>query len=268
MDNIFEQFSIWLKRFFLVATFLALAWLNVKMLNDVFAARIEFVITGFLFFSFATWVYLVDALSVGDGEGDDERKSSNQVFLAWVGLILSAIGELSLATLEIMRMQMFVAIPDWLSTAVIMIIEAAIILHAILGVAYLAAAARYNKALNKLFERSRRLATEEKTRRAIAKVDLEIRDETAVQTINLTRSMLQATLPIIAKKQSIEMATDIAKTFGMDADPAVAAAFSQAIDDYMSRQQTMAMSRATIIDATAHEPSQNFTSAAGPNQQA
>lgn len=245
MSNVFGTIGVWLKRFFFAATALAVAGLNLLMLMDVFNDQVLFVAMGMVFFSIATWVYLVTAFSA------TEDSSGVQVSIAWAGLVISLIGELSMAVFEIVRMQKFVLPPIWINTVVVIVIEVAIIVHLLLGIAYFAASGSYNERLNRLFENSRRKNTEEKIRKSRADAELHIQKEATDQGIQLTRSMLEAALPVVAERKARMMASEIARTFGLDADPSLQGAFEQAIREYKDGYTTRALHPELVIDSQA-----------------
>jgi hypothetical protein len=247
MSGVIRFIGDWIKRFFFVATALSVAGLNLLMLMDVFRQDILFVILGMVFFSIATWVYLITAFSARE----DSNRSGAQIGLAWAGLGISLVGELSMATFEILRMQSFIITPPWVSTVTIIVIEAAVIIHLLLGIAYFAASEDYNETLSRIFENSRRRAADEKLRQARANAELAIQEEATDTGIDLTRSMLAAALPIVAERKARLMAGEIARTFGMDADLEMQHAFEQAIHEYREGYHTRAVAYHTVIDGTA-----------------
>lgn len=248
MSGVFKFLGEWVKKFFFVATALSVAGLNLLMLMDVFRQNILFVILGMVFFSIATWVYLITAFSAQE----DSNRSGAQIGIAWSGLGISLVGELSMATFEILRMQSFIVTPPWVSTVTIIIIEAAVIIHLLLGIAYFAASEEYNSTLARIFENGKRRAAEEKLRAARAAAEIAIQEEATDTGIELTRSMLAAALPIVAERKARLMAEEIARTFGMDADIAMQRAFNHEIKKFQREHNSMAYQ--TVIDAEAHDP--------------
>ena len=235
MGNVFSGIGDWAKKGFFVLTALAIAGLNLLMLMDVFQSNILFVILGMIFFSVATWVYMVTAFAAND------KTSGAQSILAWIGMILSLIGELSMAVFEILRVQSFIAPPVWIDTVTIIVIEVAIIFHLLLGIAYFASSADYNEKLNRLHEDSKRRKSDEKLREERAKAEIKIQEDATKQGVVLTKSMLDAALPIVAEQKARLIAMEIARTFGLDANPELNHAFEIAIRTYRAGQQTAAL---------------------------
>jgi hypothetical protein len=246
MNSVMNWLGDWAKKFFFLATALAVAGLNLLMLMDVFRGQVLFVILGMVFFSIATWVYLITCFSARE----DSQRSGAQIGLAWAGLGISLVGELSMAAFEVLRMQSFVITPPWVSTVTIMIIEAAIIVHLLLGIAYFAASADYNETLHRIFENSRRRDAEEKIRTVRAKAEIEIHEEATDTGIELMRAMLAAALPIVAERKAKLMAEEIAKTFGMDADLNMQRAFNHEIKKYRQEHNTLSYQ---VIDGEAKD---------------
>jgi hypothetical protein len=246
MSGVFRFLGEWVKKFFFVATALAVAGLNLLMLMDVFRGDILFVILGMVFFSIATWVYLITAFSARE----DSNRSGAQIAIAWAGLGISLVGELSMATFEILRMQSFIITPAWVQTVTIIVIEAAVIIHLLLGISYFAASEDYNETVSRIFENSRRRAADEKLRQARASAELAIQEEATDTGIELTRTMLAAALPIVAERKAKLMALEISKTFGMDGDLAMQRAFSKAIKEYRQEHNSMAYA---VIDGDAKD---------------
>jgi hypothetical protein len=250
MSGVFKIMGDWIKKLFFAATALAVAALNLLMLMDVFQANILFVILGMVFFSIATWVYLITAFSAKE----DSKRSGAQMGIAWAGLGISLIGELSMATFEILRMQAFITVPEWISTVTIIVIEAAVILHLLLGIAYFAAGQEYNEQLARIFENSRRRAADEKMRAAQAANEIHVLEEATNKGVDLTRSMLEAALPVVAERKARLMAGEIAKTFGMDADLQLNRAFDRAIKEYRATYNTRALAGyGVVVDGEAHD---------------
>ena len=245
MDGVFSFLGDFAKKAFFGATALALAFLNLQMLMAVFSGNVMFVIMGMIFFSIATWVYLLTAFSARE----DSKRSGMQVAIAWGGLGISLAGELSMGLFEILRMQNFVAIPPWLNTVTITVIQAAIIIHLLLGIAYFAASSEYNEALHRIFENSKRRAAEEKIRKERANAEIEIQEKATTQGLRLTESMLEAALPVVAERKAKLMAAEIARTFGLDADPALMGAFEQTLREYRDGYTTRALHPELVIDA-------------------
>ncbi len=235
MGDVFGEIGIWLKKGFFVLTALAIAGLNLMMLLDVFRGDILFVILGMIFFSIATWVYLVTAFSATD------KSSGIQVSIAWVGLVLSLAGELTMGAFEILRIQSFIAAPPWVNMVTIIVIECAIIMHLLLGIVYFAAGQEYNQRLHRIFESTKRAKAEESIRKSRAAAEIKIHEDATTQGVELTRSMLEAALPIVAERKARQMAEAIAKTFGLDGDPSMNRAFDQAISDYRNNFTTKAL---------------------------
>lgn len=235
MGNIFSGIGDLLKKGFFVLTALAIAGLNLLMLMDVFGGDILFVIMGVMFFSIATWVYMVTAFAASD------KTSGFQTVLAWIGLGISLIGELSMAGFEIMRVQSFIETPPWINTVTIIVIEVAIIFHLLLGIAYFAAGSDYNEKLNRLHEASKRREVAEKLRVLRAKAEIKVEEDATDEGLKLTRSMLFAALPVLAERKARQTAGELARTFGMDADPELIQAFEQAISEYRHGFSTKAL---------------------------
>ena len=235
MGNIFSGIGDLLKKGFFVLTALAIAGLNLLMLLDVFSGDILFVILGMVFFSVATWVYMVTAFAAS------EKTSGFQTVLAWIGLGISLVGELSMASFEIMRVQSFISPPPWINTVTIVVIEVAIIFHLLLGIAYFAASSDYNEKLNRLHEASRRRDVAEKLRTLRAKAEIKVEEDATDEGLKLTRSMLFAALPVLAERKARQTAGELARTFGMDADPELIQAFEQAISEYRHGFTTAAL---------------------------
>ena len=246
MSGVFRFLGDWAKKGFFLVTAAAVAGLNLLMLMDVFNDQILFVILGMVFFSIATWVYLITAFSARE----DSNRSGAQIGIAWAGLGISLVGELSMATFEILRMQSFIITPAWVQTVTIIVIEAAVIIHLLLGIAYFAASEDYNETVSRIFENSRRRAADEKLRQARASAELAIQEEATDTGIELTRTMLAAALPIVAERKAKLMAEEIAKTFGMDADLAMQRAFNHEIKKYRQEHNTLAYQ---VIDGEAKD---------------
>jgi hypothetical protein len=249
MDGVFGFLGDFAKKMFFGATALAIAWLNLLMLMDVFQENILFVILGMIFFSIATWIYLITAFSAKE----DSKRSGAQIGIAWGGLAIALVGELSMAVFKILRMQSFIAAPPWISTVTIMVIEAAIIIHMLLGISYFAASAEYNETLHRIFENSKRRKAEEKIRKERAKSEIDIQEKATSQGVNLMESMLQAALPVVAERKARLMANEIARTFGMDADPAFMGACEQAIREYRDGYTTRALHPELVVDSSSKD---------------
>lgn len=247
MSGVFGFLGDLAKKAFFLATALAVAGLNLLMLMDVFKGNILFVIMGMVFFSIATWVYLITAFSAKE----DSKRSGIQVGIAWGGLVIALVGELTMATFEVLRMQSFITAPPWITTVTIVVIEAAVIIHLLLGIAYFAASAEYNETLHRIFENAKRRDAEEKIRKERAKSEIEIQEKATAQGLNLTQTMLEAALPLVAERKARMMAAEIARTFGMDADAAFAAACEQTIREYRDGFTTRALHPELVIDATS-----------------
>ncbi len=247
MDGVFSFLGDFAKKAFFAATALAIAGLNLMMLLAVFQGNILFVILGMVFFSIATWVYLITAFSAKE----DSKRSGAQVGIAWGGLAISLVGELSMAVFEILRMQSFIAQPPWINTVTILVIEAAIIIHLMLGIAYFAASAEYNETLHRIFEHSKRRAAEERIRRERAVAEIEIQEAATAQGLRLTQSMLEAALPVVAERKAKLMAGEIARTFGLDADPALMGAFDQTLREYRDGFTTRALHPELVIEGNS-----------------